>query len=92
MNLPSISSASARVGKLLLWAHGEEEMEFPLWLSRLRTWWCHCCCLGCYCGAGSIPGLGISVCSGQSQNGKKKKKKEEEEEIDCERHKLHIVT
>ena len=30
--------------------------EFPLWLSRLRIWHCHCC------GMGSFPALGTSTC------------------------------
>ena len=33
----------------------------PLWLSRLRTWCCHCCGSGHRCGIGWIPGLGIST-------------------------------
>ena len=37
-------------------------VEVPWWLSRLRTWHCHCCVLGCCCGTGLISGSGISAC------------------------------
>ena len=36
----------------------------PRWLSGLRTWFCHCCGLGCCCGTGSISGPGTSACQG----------------------------
>ena len=42
-------------------------LEFPLWCSGLRIWHCHCSGLDCCCGAGLIPGLGISTCRGCSQ-------------------------
>ena len=34
----------------------EDQEGVPWWLSRLRTWCCHCC------GMGLITGLGISAC------------------------------
>ena len=45
----------------------------PLWLSRLRIWWCHCC------GTGLIPGLETSPCrSGGPPPGQKKEKRKEQ--------------
>ena len=46
-------------------------MEFPLWHSGLRTWYCHSCGLGHNCGLDLIPGPGTSCL----ECGKKKKKK-----------------
>ena len=39
----------------------------PLWFNRLRVWYCHCGGSDCFCGTGSIPGLGISTCHGCGQ-------------------------
>jgi len=50
---------------------------FPLWLSRLRIWYCHCCAL-CHrcgsvhcCGASLIPDLETSTCCKCSYKAKK---------------------
>lgn len=37
-----------------------------LWCSRFRVQCCHYSSLDCCCGAGSIPGLGPSICTGRS--------------------------
>ena len=37
-----------------------------LWYSRFRVQCCHYSSLDCCCGAGSIPGLGPSICTGRS--------------------------
>ena len=39
----------------------------PWWPSRLGIWHYHCSGLGHYCGTGSMPGLGTSICYGHSQ-------------------------
>ena len=41
------------------------------WHSGLRIWHCHCYCLGCCFGVGSIPSLGTSACCGHSSREKK---------------------
>ena len=33
-----------------------------VWHSRSRIWYCHCSSWGHYCGSGSIPDLGTSIC------------------------------
>ena len=38
-----------------------QTFQVPWWFSGLRTWCCHCCGSGCYCGVGSVPGLGTSM-------------------------------
>ena len=55
-------------------------LRVPWWLSGLRMQCCHCCGSGYCCGVGSIPGLGISACSGWGQ---KKKKKDSSGESSC---------
>ena len=50
-----------------------EVVGIPLWPSRLRIQFCHCCGSGHCCAVGSVPGLGTSNAMGMA---KKKKKKE----------------
>ena len=48
--------------RLVLLHHKGDILGDPVWLSRLRVQHCHFSSLGCCCGAGLIPGLGISTC------------------------------
>ena len=48
---------------------------FTLWRSGLRIWGCCCYGIGHSCSLDSIPGLGTSICHGDSQKKKGKKLK-----------------
>ena len=48
----------------------------PWWHNGLRIQGCHCSSLGCCCGTGSIPGLGISTYRGHTPRPPPRKEKE----------------
>ena len=52
----------------------DENRGVPLWSSRLRIQYCHCCGSGCCCGVGSIPGPRTFVFCRRSRNRQTKTK------------------
>ena len=62
--------------QVVLYLKSQDRSSFAVH-SRLRTWLCCCNGFGTCCGAGWIPGLGISTCCGCGQKKKKKVKTNE---------------
>ena len=52
---------------LYLTLYQKYHFGIPFWCSGLRIRHCHCSSSGHYCGAGSIPGLGTSMCQGHAK-------------------------